>query len=60
MNYHVCMSYIMYAFGVGTVIVSQRWPHPRWFIGTGSAPPSSGVVADGIDVVADGDPVIAS
>lgn len=27
---------------LGTVVVGQRWPHPRWFIGTGSSPPPVG------------------
>lgn len=54
------MSWI-WSFMIGAVIVGQRWPSPRWFIGTGSTPPpSNGVVADGIDVVADGVAVIAS
>lgn len=42
----------------GQIIVGKRWPPPRWFIA--SAPSGfTNVIADGIDVVADGNQVIA-
>lgn len=40
------------------VIVGKRWPPPRWFIGVAPSGEQD-VVADGIDVVADTEQVIA-
>lgn len=41
-------------------IVGLRYPMPRWFLGGGVVPPSNGVVADTIPVVAGGVQVVAS
>ena len=36
--------------GAGEIIVGQRWPPPRWFLGT-SAPPGTSFVVVGTDFV---------
>lgn len=53
------MNGLVLLLGSSQIIVGKRWPPPRWFLSNSAPPGDSFVVADAIQVTADGDSVVA-